>query len=103
MLLLRSKKRKPTHPGTILREDVLPSLKLSQCKLAKALKVSNYKISQLVNERSGVDPDIAIRLAKFLGGTPESWLNMQQALDIWQLEQDNAQEYKEIRTVATAA
>lgn len=90
---LRSKKRKPTSPAEILREDIMPELKMSQRKLAAVLRISRYKISQLIKERSSIDADIAIRLAKFLGGIAASWLNMQQALDIWQLEQDNAQEY----------
>ena len=99
---LRSKLRKPTHPGAILREDILPSVKLSQAKLATALKVSKYKILQLVKEHSAVNADMAIRLAKFLGGTADSWLNMQRALDIWQLKQEKAKEYNKIRYIAGA-
>ena len=76
---------------------------MSQADIAKELKVSRRTISQILHEHRPITADMAIRLAKFLGGTAASWLNMQQALDIWQLEQDNAQEYKEIRSVAKAA
>ncbi len=99
----RSKNRKPTHPGAILREDVLPELNMSQADIAKEWGVSRRTISQILSEHRPVTADMALRLAKFLGGTPDSWLNMQQALDLWQLEQDNAQQYAKIRSVAKAA
>lgn len=83
MSTLRSKKRQPTHPGAILREDVLPQLKLTQGELADRLGVSRRTISEILHERRSVTLDMAIRLAHFLGATSESWLNMQRALDIW--------------------
>ncbi len=103
MKSLRSKKRKPTHPGEILREDILPELDMSQREIAEALGVSRRTISQILNEHRPVTADMAIRLAKFLSGTPDSWLNMQQALDIWVLEQENAKEYAGIESAAKAA
>ena len=69
--------RKPTHPGAILREDVLPTLGLTQSELAARLGVSRRSVSEIVHERRPVTPDMALRLARLLGGTPESWLNMQ--------------------------
>lgn len=97
---LRSKNRKPTHPGAILREDILPSLKISQGELADKLAVSRRTISQILNEHRPLTPDMAIRLAYFLGTTPESWLNMQQALDVWELERKNARFYAQIKKAA---
>lgn len=95
---LRSKNRKPTHPGAVLREDVLPALKgMTQTKLALRLKVSRRTISEILHERRPLTADMAIRLARFLKTTPESWLNMQQALDIWELENGNYEIYAEIR------
>ena len=95
---LRSKKRRPTHPGAVLREDILPELKgMTQTKLAHRLKVSRRTISEILHERRPLTADMAIRLARFLKTTPESWLNMQQALDIWELEQGNYEVYAEIR------
>lgn len=100
MKTLRSKKRKPTHPGAILREDVLPSLNISQGELADRLGVSRRTVSQILHEHRPLTPDMAIRLAHFLGTTAESWLNMQQALDVWHLERKNARIYERIEKVA---
>ena len=100
MKSLRSKNRKPTHPGAILREDVLPSLNMTQTELADRLGISRRSVSQILNEHRPLTTDMAIRLAHFLGTTPESWLNMQQALDVWELERKNARIYDEIERVA---
>ena len=97
---LRAKNRRPTHPGAILREDVLPSLGITQTELADRLGVSRRTVSQILHEHRPLTPDMAIRLACFLGTTPESWLNMQQALDVWELERKNARAYGQIKKVA---
>ncbi|BAP56299.1 XRE family transcriptional regulator [Thioploca ingrica] len=93
MKSLRAKARKPTHPGAILREDVLPELHLTQTEFAKQLHLSRYVVSEIIHERRAITPDIAIRLARFLGTTASSWLNMQQAVDLWELEQHRKEEY----------
>lgn len=100
MNIRRSRSRKPTHPGEILREDVLPTLGINQTDLANRLGVSRRTISQILNEQRPVTTDMAIRLAHLLDTTPESWLNMQQALDVWLLERENAKIYDLIRKVA---
>lgn len=97
---LRAKNRKPTHPGAILREDILPSLNMNQTELADRLGVSRRTISQILHEHRPLTPDMAIRLAHLLGTTPESWLNMQQALDVWELERKNASIYDQIEAVS---
>jgi len=97
---MRAKNRRPTHPGAILREDVLPSLNISQTELADRLGVSRRSVSQILHEHRPLTPDMAIRLAHLLGTTPESWLNMQQALDVWELERKNAKIYEQIEKVA---
>jgi addiction module HigA family antidote len=97
---LRAKNRKPTHPGAILREDVLPSLNITQTELADRLGVSRRTISHILHEHRPLTPDMAIRLAHLLGTTPESWLNMQQAVDVWELERKNARIYEQIEKVA---
>jgi addiction module HigA family antidote len=97
---MRAKNRKPTHPGAILREDVLPSLNITQTELAERLGVSRRSVSQILHEHRPLTPDMAIRLAHFLGTTPESWLNMQQVLDVWELERVNAKVYEQIEKVA---
>ena len=95
---LRSKNRKPTHPGEILREDVFISLNMTQEEIAIALGVSRRSISQILNEHRPVTPDMAIRLTRFLGGSADTWLNMQRELDVWLLEQDKkkSKEYSRI-------
>ncbi len=100
MNTMKSKDRKPTHPGAILREDVLPSLGISQTELADRLGVSRRTVSQVLHEHRPLTPDMAIRLAHLLGTTPESWLNMQQTLDVWMLERRNARVYARIGKVA---
>jgi len=96
MNTLRSVKRQPTHPGAILREDVLPDLQLTQAAFAQKLDVSRRTVSEILHERRPITPDMAIRLARFLGGAPTSWLNMQHALDVWKLERLNARMYRTI-------
>lgn len=72
MSKLRSKKRAPIHPGAILREDVLPELNITQGEFAKHLKVSRRTISEILHERRPITPDMAIRLAHFLGTTQKA-------------------------------
>ena len=98
---MRAKKRRPTHPGEILREDVLPTLGLTQLEFANRLGVSRRTVSELLHERRPVTPDMAIRLGKLLGNGPEIWLRMQQILDIWELER--GQRYNHIKPVEMAA
>lgn len=78
----------------------MPSLSITQAELAKRLGVSRRSISQILNEHRPITPDMAIRLAHLLDTTPESWLNMQQALDVWEMEYKNAKIYKKIKKVA---
>src|SRR5690348_1755368 len=99
MSTLRSKNRRPTHPGAILREDILPSLGITQTEFAKRLRVSRRTVSQLLHEHRPLTADIAIRLSHLLGTTPESWLNMQTAVDIWELENKNARIYERVERI----
>lgn len=84
---MRDTKRKPTHPGMIIREDILPTLKLSQGELAQHLGVSRLKVSDIIHEKRSVTAEMAIKIAMALGGSPESWLRMQGALDLWKAQQ----------------
>jgi addiction module HigA family antidote len=83
MRSLRNPNRKPIHPGAVLREDVLPELAWTQGELAARLMVSRQTVSDLLHERKSITAEMAIRIARAVGGTPESWLRMQEALDIW--------------------
>lgn len=93
---MRNRERKPTHPGAVLREDTLPALRISQTELANRLGVSRLTISELIHEKRALSPDLAIRLSRLLNTTPESWLNMQQAVDLWELQHENKRKYNRI-------
>ena len=80
-------RRKPTHPGEVLLEDVIKPLGLTVTEAAKKLGVSRKALSEFVNQRSGLSPEMALRIAKATGTTPESWLNMQGKLDLWNARQ----------------
>src|SRR2546421_7634169 len=88
-----NRKRRPTHPGAILREDILPEIGLTQAQLAGLLNVSRRTVSEILKERRSVTTDMAQRLARAFGTTPEFWLRLQQAVDIWQTCEAHKTEY----------
>ena len=77
----------PPHPASILREDVLPALKLSVSEAARQLGVSRVALSRVLNERAGISVDLARRIEAWLGpengGRAETWLRMQIDYDLW--------------------
>lgn len=87
MKSLRNPNRRPNHPGAILCEDVLPTLEMTQTELAQRLGVSRLTVLELLHEKRGITPEMALRVAKLLNTTPESWLRMQQAVDLWDVQQ----------------
>ncbi len=99
MKSLRDPKRRPTHPGEVLREDVLPGLKMPQTEFARRLGVSRLSVSELLLEKRALSADMAIRVGKLTNTTPESWLRMQEALDLWELERQ-PKRYEEIEPIA---
>ncbi len=74
--------KNPVHPGLVVRHDCLEPLGLSVTAGAKALGVSRQALNNLVNGSSGISPEMAIRLSKAFGSTPETWLRMQLAYDL---------------------
>jgi addiction module HigA family antidote len=96
---MRSAQRRPTHPGELLRKEVLPALGLTQAEFAKLLGVSRLSVSEIVNEKRSLSPDMAIRIGRVTKTSPESWLRMQQALDLWVLESD-AKRYRHLKPLA---
>lgn len=77
----------PPHPGEHVRYDCLEPLGLTVTKAAEVLGVSRKALSELVNGRSGVSAEMAIRLSKAFGGSAEVWLRMQMNHDLWQAQQ----------------
>ncbi len=73
----------PPHPGEFIREVYLESLNVSHRTVAAKLKVSPSTFTRLVNGQSKVSPEMALRLSKTLGRSPESWLAMQKNCDLW--------------------
>ena len=97
---LNNRKRRPTHPGEILREDVLPAAGLTQDKLARLLGVSRRTVSEILHERRPVTTDMAHRLARAFGTSPETWL--QQDVDLWDTHRARRAEYERIKRVPTS-
>jgi len=94
--------RRPTHPGEMLREDFLPDYDLTVTGLANALGVSRQSINELLRERRALSPEMAIRLGRLFGNTPEFWLNAQRAVDLWEAGQALKDEVARIRPLNAA-
>ncbi len=82
--------KKPPHPGKAVRVDCLEPYDLTVTAGAKVLGVARQTLNNLVNENSGVSPEMAVRLSKAFGGTAESWLRMQLAYDLAQTLKNEA-------------
>lgn len=79
--------RIPTHPGAVLREDVLPNLKgITKGEFAKMLGVSRQTLYLLLAERTGVSAEVALRLGRLLGNGAQFWMDMQTQFDLWQAQ-----------------
>ena len=98
----RERKIRPTHPGEMLREDFLPDYGLTASGLAEALGVSRQTINELLRGRRAVSPDMALRLSRLFGNTPEFWLNAQRAVDLWAAAQAIKTEVKRIKPLRVA-
>jgi addiction module HigA family antidote len=100
---MNNRKRRPTHPGAILREDILPQLDMSQAEIARALGVTPQTVGEIMRERRGISPDMANRLAKAFNTTPEFWVRLQEAVDMWDAVDIHQKEYDQIPKLAAAA
>jgi addiction module HigA family antidote len=77
----------PPHPGEIIRELCVEPLDLTVTKAAEALGVTRKTLSTLLNGKAGISPEMALRLSKVFGRTPEGWLRLQLQFDLWKAEQ----------------
>lgn len=88
--------REPTHPGEMLREEFLLAMNISQRDLADAIHVPYQRINELVNQKRGISPSTALRLAKFFGVSADFWLSLQTR---WDLYKAQALEKKELESI----
>lgn len=80
---MRTRKRPPSHPGSILKLHYLEPLGISVTDLAKDLRLSRKTVSKILNEHGAVTPDVALRLSRAFDTIPELWLNLQKNYDLW--------------------
>jgi len=88
--------RAPTHPGAILREDVLPALGMTVTDAAEALGVSRQQVHRIMAETAPVTPEMAVRLGKFCGNGPDLWMRMQASYDLWNANRELKREIERI-------
>lgn len=89
--------RPPTHPGEMLREEFLLPMSISQKDLAAAIHVPFQRVNELVNQKRGVTPSTALRLAKFFGMSADFWLNLQMRWDLYRARQLEEEELESIQ------
>ena len=89
--------RLPTHPGEMLLEEFLTPMGLTQRDLADAIHVPYQRVNEIINERRGITPSTALRLAKFFGVSADFWMNLQLRWDLYLAQQAEQAELKTIR------
>ncbi len=89
--------RPPTHPGEMLREEFLLPMSISQKDLAVAIHVPFQRVNELINQKRGVTPSTALRLAKFFGMSADFWLNLQMRWDLYKARQVEEEELESIQ------
>ncbi len=84
----RNPDRCPSHPGEVLREDIVPATGKSKSDIARMLGISRQHLHDVLAERKPVSPEVAVRLAKLFGNEPLFWIRMQGAYDAWHASRD---------------
>ncbi len=92
--------RLPTHPGEVLGEIIVPAMGLSKSAFARELKMSRQAVHNILTGKAPVTPLTAAKLGRFFGNSPQMWLNMQTAHDLWRVAHDHADELAEITPVS---
>ncbi|MBA4366012.1 MAG: addiction module antidote protein, HigA family [Desulfobacterium sp.] len=93
---MRRMQRKPNHPGCILREDYIKPLAVTVTDMAAKLGVSRKTLSKILNEKGAITSDMALRLSRAFGTTPELWMNLQNNFDLWEAE-NSSSDWKRVR------
>lgn len=91
----------PPHPGEIIKELCIEPLGLSVTEAAKSLGITRKTLSALLNGRSGISSEMALRLSKVFGRTPEGWLKLQIQYDLWKMQKDL--DLSQLKRIAAAA
>jgi addiction module HigA family antidote len=86
----------------MLREDFLPDFDLTAASLARAIGVSRQTVNELLRERRALSPEMALRLSRLFGNTPEFWLNAQRSVDLWDVAQSIEKEVERIKPLRVA-
>ena len=92
--------RPSTHPGIILKEEFAMPLHLTQAKLSHDLKVGIKTLSELYNEKRGISALMALKLSEYFGTTPQFWLNLQSAYDLYKTYEKEKDNISNIRRAA---
>jgi len=92
----------PTHPGEVLREEIIPALNLSKAEIARHLKLSRQTLYDILKGKQAITPVVALKLARLLGTSPELWLNMQRNYDLRIAERELADELAQIPVLQAA-
>jgi addiction module HigA family antidote len=84
----RNPNRCPSHPGAMLREDIIPATGKTKVEIARLLGISRQHLHDIMEEKKSISPEVAARVGKLLGGGPGIWIRMQAAHDIWHAERN---------------
>jgi addiction module HigA family antidote len=95
--ILNGRKRRPTHPGELVREELLPQFGLSQGELADAIGVSRRTVNEVLTEKRSLSVDMAYRLSRVFNISAGLLMRMQEAGDVWDTLQAHGKEYARIR------
>lgn len=93
--------REPTHPGEVLLEEFLRPMNITQRELAQAVHVPYQRINEIINQRRGITPSTALRLARFFGVSEDFWLNLQLRWDLYRAKRNEAKELSKIKPFAS--
>lgn len=92
--------RQPTHPGEMLVEEFLRPMQITQRELADAIHVPYQRVNELVNQKRGITPSTALRLARFFGVSASFWLNLQIRWDLYKAQQAEQDDLAQIQDVS---